>query len=137
MAVSQCLASCQTFVSLCWTTITSLDAAVRNMTLCLGVSQVLEGGRYKDRDELAKVFANAGVDIKTPIVASCGTGVTASVLALALHHLSPKTQVWKWMSPVSWHVKVMQMLCLVRHVHCLRFIRTSCDIDEDALASYI
>ncbi|KAK9918008.1 hypothetical protein WJX75_000492 [Coccomyxa subellipsoidea] len=56
-------------------------------------TQVLEGCRYKDRDELAKVFANAGVDIKTPIVASCGTGVTASVLALALHHLSPKTQV--------------------------------------------
>ena len=56
--------------------------------------QVLEGGKFKDNGELAKVFASAGVNIKAPIVASCGTGVTASVLALALHQVSPVSQVW-------------------------------------------
>ncbi|CAL8463926.1 g3461 [Coccomyxa elongata] len=56
-------------------------------------TQVLAGGKFKSRDELAQVFADAGVDISAPIVASCGTGVTASVLALALHHLSPTSQV--------------------------------------------
>ncbi|EIE18910.1 rhodanese domain-containing protein [Coccomyxa subellipsoidea C-169] len=56
-------------------------------------TQVLEGGKFKDNGELAKVFASAGVNIKAPIVASCGTGVTASVLALALHQVSPASQV--------------------------------------------
>ncbi len=54
----------------------------------------MEGGKFKDNGELAKVFASAGVDIKAPIVASCGTGVTASVLALALHQVSPASKVW-------------------------------------------
>lgn len=37
--------------------------------------------------ELQKVFEAAGVDLAKPVVASCGTGVTASVLALALAQL--------------------------------------------------
>ncbi len=37
--------------------------------------------------ELAKQFAAAGVDASKPIVASCGSGVTACVLALGLHVL--------------------------------------------------
>lgn len=37
--------------------------------------------------EVVRVFADAGIDVKRPgeIVASCGSGVTASVLLLALH----------------------------------------------------
>jgi len=35
-------------------------------------------------DKLAAVFADAGTDISKPIVATCGSGVTASVLALGL-----------------------------------------------------
>lgn len=62
-------------------------------SLNIPFTQVLAGGKLKDREELAKVFAEAGVDFSAPIVASCGTGVTASVLALALHHLSPTSQV--------------------------------------------
>ncbi len=61
--------------------------------MCPSAAKVLAGGKFKDREELAKVFADAGVDVSSPIVASCGTGVTASVLALALHHLSPTSQV--------------------------------------------
>ena len=37
--------------------------------------------------ELAKQFAAAGIDASKPIVASCGSGVTACVLALGLHVL--------------------------------------------------
>jgi thiosulfate/3-mercaptopyruvate sulfurtransferase len=36
-------------------------------------------------DELAARFRHAGVDLSKPVVASCGSGVTASVLALGLH----------------------------------------------------
>ena len=39
------------------------------------------------------MFKGAGVDLERPIVASCGTGVTASVLALALHQISPSSKV--------------------------------------------
>ena len=54
---------------------------------------MLQVGRYKGPEELAEVFKGAGVDLERPIVASCGTGVTASVLALALHQISPSSMV--------------------------------------------
>ncbi|CAL5226222.1 g9064 [Coccomyxa viridis] len=56
-------------------------------------TQVLQEGRYKGPEELAEVFKSAGLDLERPIVASCGTGVTASVLALALHQISPSSKV--------------------------------------------
>ena len=42
-------------------------------------------GTFKPRGELRVAFARAGVDLVRPIVASCGSGVTASVLLFALH----------------------------------------------------
>ncbi|HYC04763.1 MAG TPA: 3-mercaptopyruvate sulfurtransferase [Azospirillaceae bacterium] len=44
-------------------------------------------GRVVPRDALAKRFADAGVDLSRPIVTSCGSGITACVLALGLHEL--------------------------------------------------
>ncbi|MDX2205941.1 MAG: 3-mercaptopyruvate sulfurtransferase [Hyphomicrobiaceae bacterium] len=41
-------------------------------------------GTLKAPAELHKVFAAAGVDIDRPVVASCGSGVTAGVVAFAL-----------------------------------------------------
>lgn len=38
-------------------------------------------------DELAQLFRQAGVDPALPVVTTCGTGVTAAVLALALYRL--------------------------------------------------
>ena len=73
--------------------------------------QVLQEGRYKGPEELSTVFKDAGVDLKKPIIASCGTGVTASVLALALHQIAPATQV----KPPNLHPRGMQKGC--RHVH--------------------
>jgi thiosulfate/3-mercaptopyruvate sulfurtransferase len=46
-----------------------------------------EDGRFKPIDELARLFAEAGVDPKQPFVASCGSGVTANSLILAAHLL--------------------------------------------------
>ncbi len=44
-------------------------------------------GTMKDKAALAAAFAAAGVDITRPIAASCGSGVTAGVIAFALAQL--------------------------------------------------
>jgi thiosulfate/3-mercaptopyruvate sulfurtransferase len=41
-------------------------------------------GTLKAASELRSIFAGAGVDTAKPVVASCGSGVTAGVVALAL-----------------------------------------------------
>ena len=41
--------------------------------------------RLRDADELSGLFRDAGVALDRPIVASCGSGVTACALAFALH----------------------------------------------------
>ncbi len=44
-------------------------------------------GAMKSSDELRAAFSGAGVDLKKPIVTSCGSGVSAGVLTLALYRL--------------------------------------------------
>ncbi|HBD91145.1 MAG: 3-mercaptopyruvate sulfurtransferase [Rhodobacteraceae bacterium GWE1_64_9] len=44
-------------------------------------------GTMKDAADLRAVFAAAGVDLGKPVITSCGSGVTASVLALALERI--------------------------------------------------
>lgn len=46
-----------------------------------------EKGCLRPADEIAAVFQDAGVDLAEPIVASCGSGVSAAVLILGLHQL--------------------------------------------------
>lgn len=41
-------------------------------------------GELKTTDELKEIFERQGVDITKPIIASCGSGVTAAVVILAL-----------------------------------------------------
>ena len=41
--------------------------------------------QLKNSDELAALFSNAGVKFDKPVVASCGSGVTACALAFAAH----------------------------------------------------
>ena len=44
-------------------------------------------GMMRPADEVAAVFTEAGVaDVNAPLIGSCGSGVTAAVLALALEH---------------------------------------------------
>lgn len=42
-------------------------------------------GIYKSPEDLRSVFRDAGIDLDRPITASCGSGMTASVLLFALH----------------------------------------------------
>lgn len=42
-------------------------------------------GKLRPADELKAIFAEAGVDLDKPIITSCGSGITASTLALAMH----------------------------------------------------
>jgi thiosulfate/3-mercaptopyruvate sulfurtransferase len=44
-------------------------------------------GSMKSLDELRRIFGNAGVDLARPIVTTCGSGVSAAVLTLALYRL--------------------------------------------------
>ncbi len=44
-------------------------------------------GTFKDKAGLEAAFASAGIDLARPIITSCGSGVTACVLAFALHQL--------------------------------------------------
>jgi thiosulfate/3-mercaptopyruvate sulfurtransferase len=55
--------------------------------LNLPFDEVLADGRLLAADALEQRFRAAGVDLARPIVTTCGSGVTASVLALALARL--------------------------------------------------
>ncbi|RQP04668.1 MAG: 3-mercaptopyruvate sulfurtransferase [Paracoccus sp. BP8] len=44
-----------------------------------------ETGRMKSPSEIAQVFRQAGLDMERPVIASCGSGVTACALAFGLH----------------------------------------------------
>jgi thiosulfate/3-mercaptopyruvate sulfurtransferase len=44
-------------------------------------------GRLKDEASLRAAFAEAGVDLDEPIITTCGSGVTAAIIALALETL--------------------------------------------------
>ena len=47
-------------------------------------SVVAPDGRLKSAEALAALFVGAGVDLDRPIVTTCGSGVSAAILALAL-----------------------------------------------------
>ncbi len=50
-------------------------------------SELAENGALKPDSQLREIFIRRGVDLKQPIVASCGSGVTAAVVLLALTQL--------------------------------------------------
>ncbi len=50
----------------------------------LPYTALVRNGRLKDAHELRAAFAAAGADLSAPIITSCGSGVTAAVLSLAL-----------------------------------------------------
>ncbi|MFK5979125.1 MAG: 3-mercaptopyruvate sulfurtransferase [Rhizobiaceae bacterium] len=50
----------------------------------LPIGQLQIDGRMKETSELIEIFANLGVDKNTPVITSCGSGVTAAIITLAL-----------------------------------------------------
>jgi thiosulfate/3-mercaptopyruvate sulfurtransferase len=55
-------------------------------------TELADGGRLKPAEELRRLFAAKGVDLEQPITTTCGSGVTAAVIALGLE-LSGAKQV--------------------------------------------
>jgi thiosulfate/3-mercaptopyruvate sulfurtransferase len=54
-----------------------------------------QDGTMKSAPEIERLFEEAGVDLSKPVVASCGSGITASVLALGLAQIGHrKTAVY-------------------------------------------
>jgi thiosulfate/3-mercaptopyruvate sulfurtransferase len=51
---------------------------------------VIENGVTRARHEIVDIFTRAGVDLNKPIVTSCGSGVTAAILLLALETAGKK-----------------------------------------------
>ncbi|MBB5056001.1 thiosulfate/3-mercaptopyruvate sulfurtransferase [Granulicella aggregans] len=50
----------------------------------LPFGELVQDGRLRPREELRSAFEQRGLDLNRPITTTCGSGVTASVLALAL-----------------------------------------------------
>lgn len=53
-------------------------------SLSVPVGSLSVDGHMRPANELNAIFEQAGIDLEKPIVTSCGSGVTASTLALAL-----------------------------------------------------
>lgn len=51
-------------------------------------------GRWKQPDAIRAVFADAGLDPSKPLVATCGSGITASVIAFAGHLIGREVPVY-------------------------------------------
>jgi len=47
-------------------------------------TELAEDGRLKSPEKLREIFLSKGVDIQQPITTTCGSGVTAAVIALGL-----------------------------------------------------
>jgi thiosulfate/3-mercaptopyruvate sulfurtransferase len=47
-------------------------------------TELVEDGRIKSADKLQQIFAAKNVDLQQPITTTCGSGVTAAVIALSL-----------------------------------------------------
>ncbi len=61
--------------------------------------ELIANGALKSREELEALFKAEGVDLDQPIVTTCGSGVSAAIIALALARLG------RWDAPVydgSW-----------------------------------
>ncbi len=55
--------------------------------LNLPYTDLLDGDTLKTLDELKTIIDNAGIDLSAPLISTCGSGVTAAFLCLALQSL--------------------------------------------------
>jgi thiosulfate/3-mercaptopyruvate sulfurtransferase len=56
-------------------------------SLNLPYREIVTDGRLRPAAEIAKKVAAAGIDLERPILTTCGSGITASILALAMESL--------------------------------------------------
>ncbi|HYC18917.1 MAG TPA: 3-mercaptopyruvate sulfurtransferase [Pseudolabrys sp.] len=53
-------------------------------------TEIIENGRLASPDRIAQAFKKGGVDPDSPVITSCGSGVTAAILTLGLDALGKK-----------------------------------------------
>jgi thiosulfate/3-mercaptopyruvate sulfurtransferase len=53
-------------------------------------TEIVENGRLASPEKIAAAFKKAGVDTDKPIITTCGSGVTAVILAMGLDALGKK-----------------------------------------------
>jgi thiosulfate/3-mercaptopyruvate sulfurtransferase len=53
-------------------------------------TEIVENGRLASPDKIAAAFTKAGVDTDKPIITTCGSGVTAVILAMGLDAIGKK-----------------------------------------------
>jgi len=53
-------------------------------------TEIVENGRLASPDKIAAAFEKAGVDTDKPIITTCGSGVTAVILAMGLDAIGKK-----------------------------------------------
>jgi thiosulfate/3-mercaptopyruvate sulfurtransferase len=51
----------------------------------LPFAELIENGRLKSPDKIRAIFVDTGIDLRKPIATTCGSGVTAAILNLALY----------------------------------------------------
>ena len=61
-------------------------------SLNLPFVDIIEHGSLKAPDALRAAFAEHGIDLKKPIITTCGSGVTAAILALAVEEAGGKVE---------------------------------------------
>ena len=52
--------------------------------LSLPFDMLIENGKLRESDDLEAVFKDVGADLTMPVITSCGSGITAAILTLAL-----------------------------------------------------
>jgi len=50
-------------------------------------TELMDGSRFANTERIRAAFAKAGVDLDKPVITSCGSGVSAVVLAMGLDAL--------------------------------------------------
>jgi thiosulfate/3-mercaptopyruvate sulfurtransferase len=63
-------------------------------SLNLPYAKLVAEGRLRPADELASEFDSAGVDLDRPIITSCGSGITAAILALGLEEIGKHAKIY-------------------------------------------
>ncbi|EQB99013.1 3-mercaptopyruvate sulfurtransferase [Photorhabdus temperata] len=53
-------------------------------------TMLVENGHFKSETEIADIFLKQGIDLNKPVIASCGSGMTAAVLILGLDIIGKK-----------------------------------------------
>jgi thiosulfate/3-mercaptopyruvate sulfurtransferase len=56
----------------------------------IAFNEVIQSGEMLSDDQLRKVFQDKGVDLSKDIITSCGSGITASILYLALERIGAR-----------------------------------------------